>query len=419
MNFKILILLFFGLILLFNKSNSAISKDLIRKETIFYLSSDGFLIQLDLSDLENIKEISKKSLGKMPWQGVHCGSYLYSTDFASNQIFAYNLIDKSLKNKYLPTEESNSTTVFYNSELEKENKKSNIQRFFNKIHKQKKQESKKLEAIREPLEISNHNKKLGVSSIVCSRDYLFVSASLKERIDVLSKKNLKRISSIKVPSNYNLAVSPDQELLAISSSYLDRIYLLEITNLKKKLEIEVEGNPTQLAWLNKNLLAVLTRENGKIKILDTKTSSITKDLNFQTKINSIQIIPGQNLLVAVSGEDKKAFIINTVNFEYKSFEIDSALRFANLIGILDSDKILIGSSRDGRLVLTKLTNKDFQTLAKIQTNLIPVGFINKENIDAQKVVLTNRTKRKPLSKQKKKTAFIKKSKSLSPKLKSN
>ena len=351
---------------------------LIKKNSIFYLSSDGFLVQLDLSNLKDIQEIGKKPIGLRPWQGVHCQDYLYSTDFASDQLFAYNLRERVLQSKILPKEESGSSVILFNAKAEKERKKSQIQRFFNRIHRPKKKESKKLEAIREPLEVSKHNKRLGLSSLACSRDYIFVSASLKERIEVISRKSLKRVTSFKVPSNYHLAVSPNGELLALSSSYLDRVYLIGTGSLKERSELEVSGNPTKIVWLSNSRLAVLSREDEKIKVFNTENENLIKEFKFSEKINAMEKVPGSNLLVALSGEARKAFLLDAETFEIKDFKISSSLRFGDLIGFLDSGNLLIGSTRDGRILLIDLKSENFQTLAKIQANLPPLDFINKE-----------------------------------------
>ena len=135
-----------------------------------------------------------------------------------------------------------------------------------------------------------NNKKLGLGAIACTKEYVFVVSTLKNRVEVLQRDNLKQVSSLLVgerPSH--LAISPEQNILAISSTALNKVYLADLKGsaVSRLSEIKVEEGPTEMSWLNENKLFVLNRGQNSLSLIEPNKTEVVKNISFDSNINCI------------------------------------------------------------------------------------------------------------------------------------
>ncbi|MDX1919603.1 MAG: YncE family protein [Candidatus Caenarcaniphilales bacterium] len=341
-----------------------------KKQDLYYLSSSGYLIKLDI---DTISETGQVSAGMMPWGAASCGGHIYLTDFGSDQILDFAPEDKSINRVKIedPTDSFASQEVELFIKPSVEDKKSAIQKTFERIHKPKKQ-PEKYNIAKEPLEIANHNKKLGLGSIACNKDYVFVVVTLKNRVEVLSRDSMKKVASFIVgerPSH--ISVSPDGGALAITSAGLNKVYLSNVGSGFSRIgEIDVEEGPTEVSWANNEQIYVLNRGAKTISILNTQTMSSVKTLSFDdAAINTMLAAPLQNKLYALDGTGKKLYVINATNFTHEVREVNDSLKYPGLLNMVRENQLLIGSEPDGRFLI--LDTNNFESVKKIQTNLPP------------------------------------------------
>ncbi len=335
----------------------------------YYLSSSGYLIRLDL---ENVTETGQVAAGLMPWGAASCGGHIYFSDFGSDQVFDYSPEDKVL-NKVKINDETGfglQEIALYSKEEEKKIKKAPIQKAFAIIHKPKPKPAT-YDANTEPLQIASHNKKVGLGSIACNSQYVFVVSSLKNKVEVISRDNLKRVASILVgerPSG--VAVNPSGNILAISSTGFDKVYLADINrNFEKVSEVKVGEGPTDLAWLNDRSLIVLNRGEGSLSVVEPGLEEAARDIKLDTPVNVMAVAPDSSKIYALDGTEKKIYVINSGNYTFEAKQIEENLKFPNMINSLSDTELLIGSESDGRFLV--LDTKTYEPIKKIQTNLPP------------------------------------------------
>lgn len=347
-------------------SSTASSAD----QDLYYLSSSGYLIKLNI---DTISETGQVSAGMMPWGAASCGGHIYLTDFGSDQVLDFSPTDKTINRTKIedPTNGFSAQEVELYIKPSTEAKKSAIQKTFERIHKPKKQ-PEKYNIAKEPLEIADHNKKLGLGSITCNKDYVFVVVTLKNRVEVLSRDSMKKVASFIVgerPSG--VAVSPNGRTLAITSTGLNKLYLADLSNgFSRKGEISVDEGPTETAWANDDLIYVLNRGSRTVSVLNTDTQSLVKSISFEdASINTMLASPSENRLYALDGTGKKLYVINASNYTYESKEVNDSLKYPGLLNMVRDKQLLIGSEPDGRFLI--LDTNNFESVKKIQTNLPP------------------------------------------------
>jgi DNA-binding beta-propeller fold protein YncE len=359
----------------------------------YYLSSSGYLIRLDL---ESVTETGQVAAGLMPWGAASCGGHIYFSDFGSDQVFDFSPEDKVL-NKVKIDDESNFglNKVEYFVKEEKKVKKSYVQTAFEKIHKPKIQPAKYDETA-VPLPVASHNKKVGLGAIACNNDYLFVVSTLKNQVEVISRKELKRVASLGVgerPSG--VAVSPNGNNIAISSTAQNKLYIGDATgSFTKKNEIIVEEGPTDMVWIGDSKVFVLNRGQNSVSIVDPTKEAAIKNVQFDSPVNALVSSADGKLVYVLDGTDKKLFLLNTNNYEYQTKEIAENLKFPNLLNLISPNELLVGSESDGRFLI--LSTETFESTKKIQTNLPPkilVKVIDQLNEGKSGQVADNQTKK--------------------------
>jgi DNA-binding beta-propeller fold protein YncE len=343
---------------------------------IYYISSTGYLIKLDL---DTIAETGQLPAGTMPWGAASCGGHIYLTDFGSDELIDFSPSDKNINRvKILDSDLAASEEIALYEALNPEAKKSGIQKVFEKIHKPKK-EAAKPTINSEPLLITTHNKKQGLGSVTCNKDYVFVVVTLKNKVAVLSRKNdtLQKVAYFTLgerPSH--VAISPDDKTLAVTSTGLNKIYFANIAggNLSKQSEMDLEEGPTEVKWLDNQHLFVNNRGTGGVSIINSASQSVVKAFNFENaQVNSIGVSKDATQLYALDGTSKKLYVINPRNFNYEVKPINDSLKFPGIINALDEQNVLIGSEPDGRFLVLK--TQDFSEVKKIQTNLPPKAVV--------------------------------------------
>lgn len=380
---KKLFVKFISFILLFNVfADSAMAKH----KDLYYLSSSGYLIKLDV---DNIAETGQVAAGSLPWSAASCDGHIYFTDFGSDQLFDFSPGDKVLNKVKLDDPEN--TFAVQEIELitppDQEIKKTPIQRAFEKVHRPKPKPAT-FDPIGEPLEVANHNKKLGIGSVACNQNYVFVVTTLKNRVEVLSRSDLKRVASFKVgerPSH--VAVSPNGKTVAISSTGVNKVYLADANSFAKQAEIDVQEGPTEITWLNDKQVFVLNRGDNSISAISSNALQKTVDFS-GTGINAIVAFPGENRIYALDGSEKKLHVVDASSYTYETKEVNPSLKFPSLLQKIEDNELLVGSEPDGRFVV--LNTQSFETLKKIQTNLPPKTIVRLIN-DYETVNLKNST----------------------------
>ena len=378
---KIYLAFFLGLNLLFApspniKAETETVKAKIEKDhNIYYLSSSGYLLKLNL---DTVNESGQITAGLMPWGLTSYGGHIYISDFGSDQIFDFAPSEKYLnKVKVADPLGLKEIEIFTSKDKLKAKKKPSIQAAFEKIHKPKIKPAK--DENQEPLDIAKHNKRLGLSNMACSDKYLFVISTLKNKVEVFSRDKLERVSSLTVgdrPSH--ISISPNGSTIAVSSIGFNKVYLISANNdnFELKSEISVQEGPTEIAWLNENRLFVLNRGADSISVLDNigKESKVLETIKLNAPINTMALATDKKLIYALNGTEQKLFLINTDNYKFEQKDINESLKFANLLLPLNNEELLIGSEPDGKLMILNL--KTFETIKKIQTNLLPKAIIS-------------------------------------------
>ena len=339
----------------------------------YYISSSGYLIKIDL---QAVKETGQVAAGTMPWDAVSCEGHIYFTDFATDQIYDYNPRVSNLKRIDF-NKNSGFTREFeiYVPPV-KQNKKPKLRLAFEKIRKPKKK-AKTFDETKEPLLVAAHNKSRGLGNIACNRDYLVVVSTLKDRVEILQRHDLKPIASLVVgerPSN--VAISPNGNSLAISSSALDQVYIVNLqSGFQKTGEFDVGEGPTEMLWsVDSNKLLVINRGTDNLSIISpSQQKAGIKSISFDGPVNTLAQGRNNNLVYVLSGNDKKLYLLDTESYEFTTKKIEEPLKFPSLIRLIDDSKILIGSESDGRfLILDKNTLKVDK---KIQTNFLPRSMV--------------------------------------------
>jgi YVTN family beta-propeller protein len=374
---RILNVLFLVLMLMPSLCSSSADEE---KGVWYYLSSSGYLIRLDL---ENVTETGQVAAGAMPWSATSCKGHIYFSDFGSDQVFDFNPQAKIL-NK-VKIEDSNEILGVNKIDLfvvpSKEAKRSAIQAAFEKVHKPKPKPAK-YDANTEPLPIASHNKKVGLGSISCNDENIFVVSALKDRVDVINRSDLKHIASLMVgerPST--VAVNPEGNLIAISSTGLNKVFIADAKNgFSKKAEIDVQEGPTDLAWIGSKLF-VLNRGQNTVSVIDSALNTIVQTISFDSPVNTLVAASQQNKLYALNGTDKKLIVVNSEDYKYESKDLNESLKFPNLLNVVSDSTILIGSEGDGRFLL--LNTQTFEVVKKIQTNLPPRTVVKLSEVAAE------------------------------------
>jgi|LakMenEpi03Aug12_release.lakeMendotaPanAssembly.Ray.scaffolds.fasta_scaffold02802_1 YVTN family beta-propeller protein len=341
---------------------------------LYYLSSTGYLIRLDI---KKVTETGQVAAGLMPWGATSCGGHIYFTDFALDQVFDFYPSEKSLNKIKIDPKDIAYKEVDLVSKEEAKKNKSMLVSAFSKVHKAK-IKPPTYDATSEPLPIADHNRKIGLASIACNLDYLFVASTLKDRIEVLSRKDLSRVASILVgerPSG--LAVSEDGSTLAISSTGANKVYLINSLSgdFAKQAEITVGTGPTEIAWVGNEKVFVLNRGSNNVSVINTANAESASTISFDFPINSIASSKEKNKVYVLAGIDKKLFLVNPDDLTFKDYPISDALKFPDLLNVIgDKDgELLIGSEADGRFIVFDIDKLEFTQ--KIQTNLPPKAIV--------------------------------------------
>ena len=202
---------------------------------------------------------------------------------------------------------------------------------------------------------------------------------MKNKVEVFSRDKLERVSSLTVgdrPSH--ISISPNGSTIAITSIGFNKVYLISANNdnFELKSEITVEEGPTEIVWLNENRLFVLNRGADSISVLDNvgKESKVLETIKLNAPVNTMALATDKKLIYALNGTEQKLFLINTDNYKFEQKDINENLKFANLLLPLNNEELLIGSEPDGKLMILNL--KTFETIKKIQTNLLPKAIIS-------------------------------------------
>ncbi|MDJ0625188.1 MAG: YncE family protein [Candidatus Caenarcaniphilales bacterium] len=359
---------------------------LSKSQDLYYLSSSGYLIKLDV---EKIAETGQVAAGSLPWSAASCSGHIYFTDFGSDQLFDFSPKDKILNKVKL--EDIDNTLAVQEIELltppEEEIDRSPIQKAFAKVYKSKPKQ-KSFDPVVEPLDIAAHNKKLGLSCVACNKNYVFVITTLKNRVEILSREDLSRVASFKVgerPSH--VAISPNGKTIAISSTGVNKVYLANTDSFTKEAEIDVQEGPTEIVWLNDQKLFVLNRGSNSISVIDNSNKSLSNNIDLpNSSINNITAFENEDRIYALDGSDKKLYVIDAKSYSFETKEVNSSLKFPNLLQKIEDNKLLIGSEPDGKFLI--LDTKSFETIKKIQTNLPPKTIVRLME-DYQTVQLEN------------------------------
>ncbi|HEY9885815.1 MAG TPA: YncE family protein, partial [Vampirovibrionales bacterium] len=342
-------------------------------DEVFYLSSNGYLIKLNL---ENVSETGQLPAGLMPWGAASCDGHIYFTDFGSDQLFDFNPKDKALNKVNLNKIFLGTQSIeLYTKPVDETIKKTPIQKTFEKVFKPK-AEPEKYNPLSEPLEIAKHNKKLGAGSVSCNQNYVFVVGTLTQHVDVLDREKLETVASFKVgerPSH--VAISPDGKLIAITSTALNKVFIANANgDFSKKTEIDVLEGPTQIEWFNNNLLWVVNRGDGSISLLNNSSASVEQTLKLDNAlVNTIKVSPEENKIYALDGTNKNLFAIDTQKFTFKTSSINEKLKFPNLLSVVGEHELLIASEPDGKILI--LNTQTLEPIKKIQTNLPPKAIV--------------------------------------------
>ncbi len=373
---KIYLAFLLSLNLLFTSSvNVQAEAEKEKERDIYYLSASGYLLKLNL---DTVAESGQITAGSMPWGLASYGGHIYISDFGADQIFDFAPSEKYLnKVKVADQIGLREIEIFLSKDKLKAKKKPSIQTAFEKIHKPKIKPAK--DENQEPLDIAKHNKRLGLSNMACNDKYLFVISTLKNKVEIFSRDKLERISSLTVgerPSH--ISISPNGLTIAVTSIGLNKVHLISANgnNFELKSEISVEEGPTEMIWLNDNRLFVLNRGADSISVLDNvgKESKVLETIKLNAPINTMALADDKKFIYALNGTDHKLFLINTSNFKFEQKDINENLKYANLLLPLTNDELLIGSEPDGKLMIFSL--KTFETIKKIQTNLLPKAIIS-------------------------------------------
>ncbi len=366
---KIFNLKLLGIILLFFFSLVAKAND------TYYLSSEGYLINIDLN---NFTEKGKVIAGSMPTSIASCGNHIYFTDFSTDKLYDYDITEKKINNIDLQSLNSSDNEIKIYKEEDKIHK-TPLRKAFESIIKPKKVKKENVfNDVEEPLAISIHNKKLGLTSVACNDKYIFISNTLKGKVNIVDRKKLTIINSFDTGERpTGLSISPNGDYLAICSTALDKVFIVNATgNFSVKNEFETEEGPTDSIWLDNSNLAIINRGSSSLSLINTNTK-IINSIAISSPVNAI-LKDKNNNLYALSGVDNKIFEIKAGNLTANLFlELKENMDFPSILFDFDqSDKMLIGSEKDKKLIILNLKDKTIEK--RIKTNFSPKVFIKNE-----------------------------------------
>jgi WD40 repeat protein len=339
---------------------------------IFYLTSSGFLIKLDINQ---VAETGQIAAGTLPWGITSYKGHIYFTDFGTDQVYDFSPSDKVI-NKVTLESNLNELAIrnvdIYSKELENAKKISNIEKVFSKVIKPKPKPAKLEE---QPLAIALHNKKLGLGSIDCNDKYVFVVSTLKNKVYVLTREKLELIATLTVGERpYAVSVSPSGNLIAVSSIGLNRVHVISANDdFKKVADVVVDEGPTDISWLSNDSIAVLNRGQGSVSVISAAGNKVLGKADFGSPVSTMTYSKEQDKLFVLEGNERKLFVVDPLSFTFDTKPINEDLKFANLLLPLPDNKLLIGSEPDGRFVL--MNTQDYSSIKKIQTNLLPKSIL--------------------------------------------
>lgn len=349
---------------------------------LFYLSADGFLVELDP---ESVKEMGKVVAGQSPNSITKCGNEIVFTDMGKDTIYAYNPNTGALRKSELIDVQnfSNEFVVYENKKAEVPKsplRKATETLVTKNFNKKKKEQKEKASTVIDDLPALAHNKKLGIGSVTCSEKYIFVASALKKRVEVLSRKDLSRVARLVVGERpLGLSVSPDGKYLAIASTAADTLTVVNISsnNFAKSTEFEIKNGPTDVAWLDSGTLVCLSRGNQTLSLVRVSEKQVSKSVQFPVLVNSLLVNPDApdktgNSIYVISGEKKVIFIIsNELTFEQAPLE--EAMHFASNAIAMKDGKLLIASEKDSKVIIFNPITR--QVEKRIMTNLTPKAFV--------------------------------------------
>ncbi|MDX1918698.1 MAG: hypothetical protein SFT81_06125 [Candidatus Caenarcaniphilales bacterium] len=348
------------------------------KDEYFYLSSTGFLISIDI---DRVSETGQVAAGQLPIDITTCGGHIYYTDLGTDQIYDYDPLSKSL-NKAKIDEVPSIEEIELRTIIDDTPRKPPIVAVFEKIHKAK-PKPPTIDESKEPLEISFHNKRLGLSKVVCSDQYLFVVSTLKSRVDVLKRDTLTRVATLNVGERpAGLAINPSGSLLAVSSIGLNTVYIIKADTFSfdKIAETVVGTAPSELVWIDDDTLYALNRGDGSISILSGAGVS-KRDIKLGGSPNVLLADTKNSKIYALDGNAHKLFMISAADQSFQEKEISEDLKYPSFMTLAGNDELLVGSEKDGRLVVLDLVS--FEPRQKIQTNLPPRAIVKITSDESQ------------------------------------
>ncbi len=333
----------------------------------FYLSPIGFIVKLDV---DKVAESGQVAAGKMPWSAAACGGHIYFSDFGSDSVYDFSPKEKTIA-KLKIEELGASREIDLVSKDDPNAKQSMLRGVFSKIHPSKKQ-TLGINALDEPLPVASHNKHFGLGQISCNDKQVFVVSSLKNHVEILdtTKGTLKHFATLDVGKRPAFAVpSPDGNQLAVSCTADDEVYFVSLPSLEKTNIVKVGHGPTDLVWLTDNKLAVLNRADESVTFL-SGNGALLGEVKPGGPINHLSAARGRNALLALNGAEGKLNAIDQDTLKFESMPIGEDLKYASFISERqDNKQIVIGSEKDGRLIVFDLETK--APIRRIQTNLPP------------------------------------------------
>lgn len=368
------------------------------QDRIFYLGKEGFLIEFDT---ENTTEIGKYYLGEMPFAMSKYKNKIYSTDFAKDTIYEYDIESKSIKKENIDFLSNATLADIYiyqppTDEMPKSVLRKIIEpKFGDKRYKQKKLAKQKKSPIVLDLPIHKHNKKLGLSALTNTKNNIYAISTLQERVLVLDRETLKFSHSYYVGQRPTaLGLSPDEKYLAVASGALNKLFVINTQTRDKVLELDVSHAPTKINWLDNNNLALLNRGAHTVSIVNINSDSVSHEINIPVYINSMILSEDKSKLYVLSGNNFKVYTVELDNnYKYTEKEIPEGMYFPDGLLELNNNNLLISSHRDKKLLILDLENQENNK--KIQANFSPLRLLKIQGAFSNTVITeTNKKENK-------------------------